>query len=106
MSIEDPIIDFVSIDKNQSVVLTISDHLEWDDENEHLLLLQNKINNYIASIENGSFYENYPKGKDRSIVIEIVAKQFPNKKGKIFLKQTKTILESAGLGFSFSIIDS
>ena len=37
------VIDFVSSDKNGNVVLTISDHLEWDEENNHLLLLQDKI---------------------------------------------------------------
>src|SRR5437867_5010001 len=79
MSVENlNVIDFVSIDKNENVVLTISDHLEWDINNEHLLILQNKINNYLASIENGSFYENYPKRKDRNIVISIAAKYSPN----------------------------
>lgn len=44
MSIENlNVIDVVSIDKNENVVLTISDHLEWDEENNHLLLLQDKI---------------------------------------------------------------
>jgi len=44
MSIENvSVIDVVSIDKNGDAVLTIADHLEWDDENTHLLKLQNKM---------------------------------------------------------------
>jgi len=48
------VIDVVSIDKNENVVVGASDHLEWDEKNEHLLILQNKINAYLAAIENGS----------------------------------------------------
>ena len=41
MSVENfKVIDVVGIDKNESVILTVSDHLEWDEENEHLLILQ------------------------------------------------------------------
>jgi hypothetical protein len=45
MSIENKkVVDFISINKNEKVVLTISDHLQWDEKNEHLLKLQEKIN--------------------------------------------------------------
>ena len=54
MSVENSqVIDAISINPQDVVVLTISDHLEWDEENEHLLLLQNKINAYLGVIESG-----------------------------------------------------
>ncbi len=37
-------IDFISTTSEGKVELTISDHLEWDAENNHLLILQNKLN--------------------------------------------------------------
>ena len=43
----------MSIDNDENVVLTITDHLEWDIENEHLLILQDKINAYLGAIEDG-----------------------------------------------------
>ena len=47
MSVENKnIIDIISIDPNENVVFSISDHLEWDLENKHLLILQDKINYY------------------------------------------------------------
>ena len=58
------VIDFVSIDLNTDVALTISDHLEWDDNNEHLLILQNKINTYISFVESGGIYEQYQVQKE------------------------------------------
>ena len=73
MSIEDPnVIDFVSLDQNGNVFLTISDHLEWDADNEHLLLLQEKINSYLSSIESGDIYKKYPKAKGLKIIINLM----------------------------------
>ena len=104
MSVENlKVIDFVSVDLNGNVVLTISDHLEWDDDNEHLQPLQDKINHYLGAIENGSLYEKYPNAKNRNIVIEIIAKYQPNNDGKIFLQRVKETLEAAGYGFSFEV---
>ena len=80
MSIEDKnLIDVISIDKQGILVLTISDHLEWDDKNEHLLLLQDKINSYMDFIENGQLAESYPEKADKKIMIQIVFKYYPNK---------------------------
>jgi hypothetical protein len=98
------VVDVISIDLNGNVVLTISDDLIWDEKNEHLLALQNKINAYLSFIENGSLYQEYPNAKDRSIVINIVAKYEPNNNAILFLDTTKEILKSAGYLFRFSIL--
>jgi hypothetical protein len=43
MSVENKnVIDFIS-EKDNNIVLTISDHLEWDEDYEHIFLLQEKI---------------------------------------------------------------
>lgn len=103
MSIENTnVIDIVSLDKEGNVVLTVSDELEWDKENIHLLKLQNKLNAYLDAIDNGSLYENYPDAKDRNIVINVVSKYFPNEDGEEFLERTKRALESVGYVFKFS----
>ena len=104
MSVENlNVIDIVSIDKDGNAVLTISDHLEWDLNNEHLLILQKKINIYLGSLENGSLYESYPQAKGRDIAINIIAKYPPNKDGEIFIERAKETIESAKYKFSFSI---
>jgi hypothetical protein len=102
MSIEDPnIIDFVSLDPIGNVFLTISDHLEWDADNEHLLLLQEKINSYLGAIESGDLYNKYPKAKGRKLIINLTTKYSPNEEGYIFLKKVKTMLETAGYDFKY-----
>jgi hypothetical protein len=45
------IVDFISINSSGNVVLTISDHLEWDNEGRHIYILQEKLNKYLAFIE-------------------------------------------------------
>jgi hypothetical protein len=107
MSVEDKnIIDFISIDDDGKVVLTISDHLEWDMENEHLLILQTKINMYLGAIENGELYSKYPKAKDRNICIRIIAINEPNIDGFKFLERAKEVLTGAGYQFKFEIHQS
>ena len=105
MSIENlEVIDAISIDKDNNVVLSISDHLEWDEKNEHLVILQNKINLYLNAIESGDLYKHYPKAQDRDIVINIVSKFPPNNDGHLFLRKVKDILNSSGYNFSFENI--
>lgn len=98
------IVDAISIDLNGNAVLTISDHLEWDEKNEHLLILQNKINAYLGFIERGEVYEEYPDAKDRNFVIEIVAKNEPSNNAMIFFDRVREILQPAGYGFRFRIL--
>lgn len=106
MSVENrDVIDIVNIDKDGSVVLTISDHLEWDADNEHLLILQDKLNAYLNAIESGNLYEIYPQAKNKPITIKLVTKYPPNKDGVNFIKRVKSIVESAGYGFYFRLYE-
>ena len=89
-------IDIISTGKNGRIVLTISDHLEWDGEGEHALLLQDKINAYLHFIETGQIFEEYPDAKGRKIVITISMKYLPNKEGLDFLKQCREIVSNLG----------
>lgn len=104
MSVEDiNIIDAASINSNGDMVLSISDHLEWGENNEHLLLLQNKINSYLSVIESEGFYNKYPEAKEKHFIINIVAKYKPNETGNFFIQRVKSIIEEKGYGFSFSV---
>ena len=81
MSIEQHnVVDFVRIDnKTGEVVLSITDHLDWNAPMEHIWQLQEKIKSYIRFIESGEMLEKFPKAKDQIIVIEVVVKElYPN----------------------------
>lgn len=102
MSVEDKNkIDSISTNKEDVVVLTISDHLEWDDSNEHLLILQEKINSYMDFLESGQIYENYPSVVDKKIMIQVVFKYLPNEMGDEFLMIVKEFINKNGYDFKF-----
>ena len=102
MSVEDKkVIDIITVDKQGVLVLTISDHLEWDNMNEHLLLLKDKINSYLDFIENGQLAENYPDKADKKIMIQIVFKYQPNKTAEEFLAVAERLINEKGHNFNF-----
>jgi hypothetical protein len=100
------VIDSISLDKDGNVVLTISDHLPWDDKNEHLMILQNKINAYLAFIENGELIENYPDADGKPVVINIITKYLPTDNAEIFIKRTRQILEERGYKLKLMLIEN
>jgi len=102
MSVENSnVIDAVGISPQDIVILTISDHLDWQEDNEHLLILQNKINAYLEVIESGEIYESYPDAKGRSIQISISFKYLPDEEGADFLEKVQAIVEDLGYGLSY-----
>lgn len=48
-----------SKEKNE-LILLITDHLSWDNEYEHLKILQEKINAYVSYIVSKQFEESFP----------------------------------------------
>lgn len=100
------VVDIVSINKNNEVVLTVVDDLGWESINEHLIKLQDKLNAYIDSVENGSLYESYPDAKNKKVIIYVALKNPISPKVEIFFQKTAYDLEFLGYGFTYSIVDS
>ena len=99
-------VDFISTTSEGNVELTISDHLEWDDKNEHLLILQNKINAYLNFIESGQIFEEYPNSIDKKLGIELVMRHSPNEIANIFLNKCKTIINKQNIDFSWKVLEN
>lgn len=103
MSIEQTdVVDVISTDRmTRHVTLTISDHLDWSDSVAHQLLLQTKLNRYLAFVQSGEILQSYPNAKDRPIIFEVVFKFVPDEGGRAFLAKVRSIIESAG----FSLLE-
>ena len=98
------IIDLIGTDKvTGNMVLTISDHLDWNDPNHHLKLLQEKINNYLMYIESGEIYVSYPNAKGRKLIIEIVGEYELSAEGKTFIDKANAITKEIGVDLIFSL---
>jgi hypothetical protein len=74
----------------------ISDHLDWSDSTAHQLLLQSKLNRYLAFVESGEILQSCPKAKDRLVALRVVFRFQPDEAGRAFLAKTRAIVESAG----------
>ncbi|MGK3131398.1 DUF6572 domain-containing protein [Pantoea sp. C8B4] len=98
MSIEEKDkVDFIntSSEDNDLVLLGITDHLPWKKNvTEHLLLLQDKINNYINFVLSGQMIESFPaaKGKNK-VCIQVFFKFPPPKEAHIFISEFKAALK-------------
>ena len=98
-------VDLISTSPDGKVMLTISDHLPWDENNEHLLVLQAKLNSYLIFIESGEIFESYPTAKNKSFIIDVVMKYKPNKVALVFLTRTKETFENIGVQLRWRKLD-
>lgn len=99
MSVEQAqIIDSVGIDNDsQSIVLTISDHLDWSEPEYHTEKLQDKLNAYLDFCESGELYEKYPKAlRSMPIILSIITKFDLSEEGVSFIEAVRPIVEDAG----------
>lgn len=95
-------VDIMAIEKETgNVHLVIVDTEDWQDEEEHIILLQEKINTYLSFIETGEIYETYPEAEGKQFVIKVHAKYCCTEWGKKFLEKANEILENAGFGFQY-----
>ncbi|HLH49018.1 MAG TPA: DUF6572 domain-containing protein [Roseiarcus sp.] len=92
------VIDIVSTaDGNPEARLIIADHLPWDDDEEqHLWLLQAKINKYLGAIESGELYEKLPKAVGKRLVIDLAPKYPLSKNAQNFVEKCQAIIRSFG----------
>jgi len=99
------IIDFISTAPDGKVILSISDHLPWDTENQQLLILQDKINSYLKFIESGEIVESYPPSKNKDLVIRVTMQYEPNEISLVFLNRCKETILNAGIEFEWQILN-
>lgn len=97
-------VDFVSVDAmSGAVVLTIADHLGWDDQSRHLQLLQDKLNAYVAFIEGGELTATVPDAAGRQVIIRIRSKYPPSAHGELLISRCTSALLAADIRLENSI---
>jgi putative hemolysin len=91
-------VDHIGISPEQEVVLTISDHLSWQ-EADHLALLETKLNSYLRFIDSDQLLEVHPAAEHHPVVIQVVLQYEPPEQAVVVLSQVKEAIESQGIGF-------
>lgn len=83
--------------------LLITDHLEWNNEYEHLLALQDKINDYIAFCEGHQYQQVYKDVEVEYAILEIHFKYEPTAKAMNFLEQVQRQINEIGIAIECHI---
>lgn len=97
-------IDAIGIDNTTGyATLAIIDSTDWQDEHQHLVLLQEKINIYLSFIESGEIYESYPNAKGRDVEIKIYFKNNITNNCEQFLAQAADVIKGAGFVLNYEI---
>lgn len=90
-------VDVIGIDNETGVVtLAIADDWSWDEEEDHLRALQDKINIYLSFVESNEIYETYPNAMGRDVEIKIYAKYPLPEIARRFVDQAFEIVSEAG----------
>jgi hypothetical protein len=96
------VVDFVGVEKGGGrTILTIVDDSDWQDEQEHLFNLQEKLNRYLAFIESGEVFEHPNAGRARPIVVRVLAKYELPSKAHEFLGYAESTFSSAGFALEW-----
>lgn len=96
------IVDGAGISKGDGkVVLTISDHLTWENEASHFTLLEGKIDRYIDFIKSGQLISVFPISQGRSVRIEIICQYPPSELASNFLSTAKKRLKAMDIELSY-----
>lgn len=102
MSVEDAsVIDVIGSDPQTGrVVLTISDHLSWEDLDEHAQILRRKVQSYLGFISGGQLDQVRPGATARGVEIGLVFEHEPPSEAEPMLSAITR--ELAGLGIVLS----
>jgi hypothetical protein len=103
--LETKVVDICAVPKAEpdKVILVIADHLGWEkaEEGEHLLMLQEKINTYIAFYESGEVFESLPSAEGKAPVIRIIGKYPLSNEAETFIDRATPVLRDAGIELEF-----
>lgn len=107
MSVDDgEVVDAIGLEHEiGAVILTIVDHRAWsDNEQEHLQLVENKLNTYLRFIESGELIDTYADAAGKDVLIDLICKYPPNERAKIFLTRATHMLQDAGIGMRCRVL--
>ncbi len=104
-------VDWLGLEKGTgSIILTVVDDLDWANETDHLLALQEKLNAYLAFIESGEVFDRLldtvgrQVARDTPIKVSILAKYPIASKAEAFLEHARGAFEGAGFSLVHKVV--
>lgn len=103
--VESGAVDGIGLAENETIKMLITDHLGWQDEYKHLLILQEKINAYIGFCESEQYKEIYTGVEIRHIIFEIHFLFEPTQNTYDFLKQIPSRINGLDLSIECHVTE-
>lgn len=107
------VVDWLGIEQGTGdIVLTVIDDLDWSDDHGHLLLLQEKLNTYLAFMESDDILEQLVQRTGRTVTrgtpikVRILAKYPVSEHGAAFVTHAQGVFDRAGFGLSLKIVSA
>ena len=70
--VDSTVVDGIALSEDKNgIILLITDHLDWSEEYQHLMILQEKINTYLGFLEEKQYEEMYKEETITYGIIEI-----------------------------------
>jgi hypothetical protein len=89
-------VDIMAETNNGEVILVITDHLEWENLNEHLTILEKKLSTYINVLESGRIFEGRENLRGKKFVLEVDCKYSPAPGAIDYINHVRPIVQSYG----------
>ena len=100
------IVDFIGVSKaDRTIILTISDHLEWADHEYHSTALQDKISDYLEYIYSEQGEEKLSFSSGNNIRIQLIMKYEPTEQAIELLTRIEAAIEHLGFEFVHSVFE-
>lgn len=89
-------VDIIAETNDGEALLVITDHLDWENMNEHLTILQKKLNTYVFVLESGRIFEGREQLRGKKFILQIDCK-YPPAPGAIdYINHVRPIVQSYG----------
>lgn len=100
------IVDGIALDNDgKGIRLLITDHVDWSDEYNHLLALQEKINSYITFYEEHQYNQVYKEINVEYAIFEMHFLFEPTINAMKFIEQVQQQVNQMGIAIECHISD-
>lgn len=101
------VVDFITRGEDGSIGLVLADAFDWQDEQTHLILLQDKVNRYFDFIDSGEAHRHFDcKDADPPVpvIIRVVLQHPPTPEGVRFFEELGKVAAGAGIGLLVELL--
>jgi hypothetical protein len=95
------VIDHVALMLDDTVLLSISDHLSWEPFGPHHEALLKKVRAYVGFVDSGQLVAEFPRAVNREVVLRIFCHYRPSAKAVEFIERLRPQVAAYGIRMEY-----